>query len=87
MLSNKIQKLYKEVKKLELLSDEADEKMMENPENDDFEVMANEAYKTYFYKREELVQLLMNTLNIERHVINKLLAHENFERLMEMTIV
>ena len=86
MLAKEIQKIYREYKELEIVCEVAQDAMIDDPENEELEVIADEAYEVYWNKREELVNILMIVTKSNRQTVNAMIASDKFENLMNKKI-
>lgn len=89
-LATSIQNKYRAYKEAEIENDRLSNLITEKLGSDideKLEAEWDEAYKVYWSLREDLVQTLMNTLNISRQTVNRMICTDKFEELMSKTII
>lgn len=78
---NEIKRLMSELKVLEAIATKADEDYENDPENEEFERVANETYSAEYAKREELVTAICGFAPIERAIARKMTFGEYVDKL------
>lgn len=82
----KVQDLYRTYKELKNAADKAEERMVEDFENEDLAEAFDEAYQKEFTAWMELVEEVEKLTGCTKDTAKAMVASEKFEKLMEMKV-